>query len=587
MQERPDKIQDLFFKKPVLSILLLSMLLTLPWIGVSDFYTKGEPREASLVVSMINDGNWILPKGYADEIAYKPPLMHWIIAGFSQITGHVSEATSRLPSALGLIGITMFTLVFLIRRKTKVEAVLSALILLTCFEMHRNGIEARVDMTLAFFMSVALIEMFRWEEKGLRGFPVLLVILLGCATLVKGPVGVILPCFVFSIYLLVLKYPFGKVFLKNIIVAIPALFILFIWYFVAWNQEGRHFLTIVFAENIGRFFGMKSDALGINYDLGHEGPFWYYIPAILAGLLPWSLILLFALFTFDYKKWWKNVKEQRYLWFRRFASIDKITLFSIITILVFLCFYSIPISKRSVYILPIYPFASFLLARVILWVEKVRPSLIHLLSNILLTLVALILLLTCLAHFINISDIVAPFVTSLKTSYDVALFAKYFQNPKWSDFVLWFILLVVFILILNRQRTKNGRILIFSIFILFISLQVFLEGTAYPVFKNGHSVKHFASELSATFNLKNDAYVVNDLRFYGNLYGLNFYLGNVFKNFEKELPSHGYLIIGEKDLPVLRKKYTGRYSFVETKRTNCPYYNEMDDEVIVCKIIKF
>jgi len=309
MAQMPEKIQDVILKKPLLFVLLLSMLLTLPWIGISDFYTKGEPREASLALSMLNDGNWILPRGYADEIAYKPPLMHWLIAGFSAVVGHVSEATSRLPSALGLIGITMFTLAFLIRRKTKVEAVLSALILLTCFEMHRNGIEARVDMILAFFMSMSLLEMFRWEEKSLKGFPFLLVVLLGCASLVKGPVGILLPCFVFGIYLLILGYSFWKTLQKNAIVALPALLVLTIWYLLAWKQEGNHFLTIVYAENFGRFLGMDRDALGINYDLGHAGPFWYYIPAIISGLLPWSLILIFAAFTFSYKVWWK---KQRY-----------------------------------------------------------------------------------------------------------------------------------------------------------------------------------------------------------------------------------------------------------------------------------
>ena len=123
-------------EKPVLSILLIAMLLTLPWIGIGDFYTKGEPREATEALSMLNDGNWILPMDYADEIGYKPPLMHWIIAGISFFSGSVSEWSSRLPSALGLIGMALLCLVFLKKRKTVQTAVISALILLTSFELH-------------------------------------------------------------------------------------------------------------------------------------------------------------------------------------------------------------------------------------------------------------------------------------------------------------------------------------------------------------------------------------------------------------------------------------------------------------------
>jgi hypothetical protein len=503
------------------------------------------------------------------------------------IAGHVSEATSRLPSALGLIGITMFTLVFLIRRKTKVEATLTALILLTCFEMHRNGIEARVDMTLAFFMSTSLLEMFRWEEKGLKGFPVLLVILLGCASLVKGPVGVLLPCIVFGLYLLILKYSLWKAFLKNAVVALPALFILSIWYFLAWKQEGNHFLTIVYAENFGRFLGMSRDALGINYDLGHAGPFWYYIPALITGLLPWSLILVFAIFKIGYKKWWKNLKKQTDSWKQHFFSLDKITLFSTLVVIVFLCFYSIPLSKRSVYIMPLYPFASFLLAKVFLWAEKVKPSIIRILSYTVLVLVALLLFLTGFAHFINISELVTPFISSQRTAYDFAIFAKAFQNPGWFDYVLWLFLFGVCVMILNRMRQGSIRVIVFSTFLLFISLQIFLEGSIYPVFKNGHSIQPFAKQITTTYTLKDHAYVMNNLRYFSNLYGLNFYLGNHFKNFEKEMPSDGYLIIGEKDLPLVRKKYIGQYDFVELANTECPYYNELNDEALVCKIIKF
>ncbi|MDD3908117.1 MAG: hypothetical protein PHF34_07890, partial [Bacteroidales bacterium] len=59
-------IQSIYLQKPVVCILLASMLLTLPYIGIGDFYTKGEPREASLAISMIQDGHWVLPVGYAD-----------------------------------------------------------------------------------------------------------------------------------------------------------------------------------------------------------------------------------------------------------------------------------------------------------------------------------------------------------------------------------------------------------------------------------------------------------------------------------------------------------------------------------------
>ncbi|MCX6307642.1 MAG: glycosyltransferase family 39 protein [Bacteroidia bacterium] len=386
-------------EKPVLSVLLLAMLLTLPWIGLGDFYTKGEPREATEAISMLNAGNWILPMDYADEIGYKPPLMHWIIAGISFLSGSVSEWSSRLPSALGLIGMAMLTLVFLKKRKNVQTAVIAALMLLTCFELHRYSLECRVDMTLAFFMSASLFGLFKWEEKGLKGYPFLTVLCLGCACMVKGPIGAVLPVGIAALYYLLRGYPFWKVLLKSFLVAFPALLILGVWYVLAYQIKGDAFLTVVFAENIGRFLGMKDQALGIQYTLGHQGPFWYYIPALLLGLMPWTLIPIMSLFVFKYKEWWKtrfssfwnrfpsfwkrfSTFWKRFpLFWNRIATMDKLTLFSILVVVLFLVFYSIPSSKRSVYIMPVYPFAAYLLTRVYFWSEQFKPTLFRILYH--------------------------------------------------------------------------------------------------------------------------------------------------------------------------------------------------------------
>jgi len=561
------------------------MLLTLPWIGLGDFYTKGEPREASLAVSMLQHGYWVLPIGYADEIGFKPPLMHWLVAGFSLISGYVSEATSRLPSALGLIGMTIFTLIFLLRRKSKMEAIVSALILLTAFEMHRSGLECRVDMTLAFFMSMALMEMYRWEEKNLKGFPILLVLLLGCASLVKGPVGVVLPCFVFGIYLLLRKYSFWKVLGKNALVAIPALLILSVWYYMAYQQDGKRFLDIAFAENIGRFLGMKRDQLGIDYNLGHDGPFWYYIPAILTGFLPWSLVLVFAAFSFGYKKWWNNTKSSGSPFFKRIAEMDKMTLFSSLVVILFICFYAIPSSKRSVYILPAYPFAAFLLAKVFLWAEVKKPFIFTVLGKIIGAIAGLILALSGVAHFINMSEITSLIPLDVKTTNDVGLFADFFMNPGWLGYVLWTFLLVVFVLFTGWLRTKNTRTILFGTFTLFISTQIFLEGTLYPFFKNGNSLQPVAREFSASYDLKGKTYVMNNLKLYASIYGLNYYMANDLKNFELFLPSDGFLIIGKKGISIVREKYLGKYDFVVLRQTKKPY-NEFNDKILLCKIVK-
>jgi hypothetical protein len=54
---------------------------------------------------------------------------------------------------------------------------------------------------------------------------------------------------------------------------------------------------------------------------------------------------------------------------------------------------------------------------------------------------------------------------------------------------------------------------------------------------------------------------MNNLREYGNLYGMNFYMGNRFHNFEKERPASGYFLARERDVPKIIERYGGLYTF--------------------------
>jgi len=54
---------------------------------------------------------------------------------------------------------------------------------------------------------------------------------------------------------------------------------------------------------------------------------------------------------------------------------------------------------------------------------------------------------------------------------------------------------------------------------------------------------------------------MNDLLEYSNMYGLNFYLNNSFRNFEKESPAEGYFLTGNKSFEKVLQKYETYYDF--------------------------
>ena len=374
---RASALQYLYLQKPVTTIVVLCLLTILPWIATGDFSTKGEPREASVAVSMLESGNWTLPKVYADEFAYKPPMVHWMMALASLPGGRVTELTARLPSAVAYTVLGAMMLIFLGRRVRFQEAFISVCVMLTCVEIHRAGMTARVDMVLTGFIVAALLQMYRWEEKlSLKGLPIVIPLLLSGAVLTKGPVGIILPLFIFGTYLVLLRrHSALQIFKSLLYIGVSAAFLPLLWYIAAWRQGGDAFLNVVLAENFGRFFHLSEAA--IPYDLGHKEPVWYNLVTLLAGFLPWTLLLFFSLFGFNRKP--KNRLTGRptvggclhRVW-ASLLAMDRVRLFSLVAAVCTVIFYTIPSSKRSVYLMPAYPFISLFVAQAMLYVAEHR-----------------------------------------------------------------------------------------------------------------------------------------------------------------------------------------------------------------------
>ena len=241
-----------------LSLFILCLITLLPFLGITEFNTKGEPREAVVAVSMLNQDNWILPVNNGADIPYKPPFFHWCIAALSLPQGYVSELTSRLPSALSLIAMVMCGFLFFAKRKNKMTALVAALLTLTSIEVHRSAIVCRVDMMLTAFIVLALFLLYKWYERDCKGIPVLAILCMSGAMCTKGPIGVVLPLLVMGVFLLIRGKKFLPLFGKFFAFGILALILPLMWYISAYQQGGQHFLDLVMEENLGRFLGKMS-----------------------------------------------------------------------------------------------------------------------------------------------------------------------------------------------------------------------------------------------------------------------------------------------------------------------------------------
>lgn len=331
----------------------LAFLLLIPWLGMKDFSTRGEAREALVAQAMVQTGNWILPSAYNGAIPSKPPLLHWLISLFSTPGGEVTEFTARLPSALGCLLFIVAFERFLRRRSSPGVSLLAPLILLTSIEWFRASVTCRVDMLLSVLLCGGLLLLYEWFEREMKGFPLGAAVLLTLATLTKGPVSIVLPGIIFGSFLLINRIPFLRIVRTGLIAFLPPLLLSTLWYFAAYKVGGERFLDKVYYENFARFTGTMADK-------PHSHSVFYLAAVLLAGFLPWTLIALTSLGG-GIKLWW--ARERR--------EMHSIRVFSLVVVLGVFAFYAIPSSKRSTYLLPLYPFLSLLVSEAIV---RLSPS---------------------------------------------------------------------------------------------------------------------------------------------------------------------------------------------------------------------
>ena len=556
---RPPSLQNFYLEKPATLLMIITILSVFIWIGRSDFYTKGEPREASVAVSMINNNHWILPEVYADEISYKPPLMHWMTAIFSLPEGKVTPFASRLPSALAFMGLIFCSFTFFGRNLRMQESFLASLILLTTLELHRSAFAARVDMLLTLLIVWALTRLFRWEEKSkLSTFPWLIPIIMSLAVLTKGPVGIVLPLLIFGVYLLFLHYNFWKIIIKLIPLALLASIIPLIWYCLAYQQGGKDFLDLILAENFGRFW--ETNNLNIQYDLGHDKGWWYNWVMLIAGFIPWTLLLAISLFCLPYKRFpgFKSLLNS-------FPKMEKTKLFSLIAAAIIFFFYSIPSSKRSVYLMPAYPFIAIFIAQYILYLTEYKTIIIRVFAifvGLAASAFGLMTLLTVTTGWVNPVDL---FSNSINDFARLEQFYEIWQSSNFSH-ILSIVLLIILsfsIFFLFKSLYKKVYLkTLYATFGIYLSMLLMLDGLLFPGYQNAISVKHISNNLNENYTLTdNNLFVMNNLLEYSNMYGLNFYLNNSFRNFEQVLPNEGYFLSGNKSFEKVFQKYNSDYNF--------------------------
>ncbi len=347
-------------RRDVALLVALCVPLLLVGLGAYDLDLRGEPREGVTAHETIHS-NFLLPLLNGERLPEKPLMFPWLVSFAMRVFGETSEWAARLPSALAAVGVVLVVRAIGARLLGARGGLVAATACAATVLVVRLGRDARTDMTLSFFVCLAILQflaMFQEDEAdpGRRPSAARLAMFwlaLAFATLTKGPLGVILPALAAGTFLLVRR---RVGFVGRLCRWWGVLLFVGVaggWYlhglFAAGGQFGfRAFLM----ENVLMFLGAKEGG-------GHShGPLYFVLPYFFWGA-PWALFTPAAAVVV--------VRRARGAW-------DKEPLLlPLVWCAAMFVFFSAASGKRYDYLLPLLP-ASALLAAGALDAAQTAPD---------------------------------------------------------------------------------------------------------------------------------------------------------------------------------------------------------------------
>lgn len=517
-------------------VLVICIITFLPFLGETLFNTKGEPREAIVAFSMLEQGNWLLPESCGGDIPYKPPFLAWLIAVIASVTGSVSEYISRLPSALALIAMTIIGCRFYANRSSAIKALFMALVFITAFEVERAGMTCRVDMVLTACLVSAMYSLYRYFEHDCKGIPIAAILLMSCAVLTKGPVGMVLPCLVIGIFRLIIGDRFIPTLLRLTLIGTASLIIPALWYIAAHNHGGDEFISLVIEENFDRFTG------SMDYS-SHEKPIYYNFLTVIAGYTPYTLLALLSLFAIG-----RRHISKTGIW-QRIRGMEPHRLFALVAIVVVFVFYCIPESKRSVYLLPIYPFIAYFIAELVIYLAENRPRIINIYGSIIATL-SLVVAATFAA--VKFGVIPSDIFTGRHATENITMLNALSERSLGFCWIIYALSIAAAVGFFYIKTKRHPKVTFFATLITTLALYWSMFAIYQPAVLNTKSDRPIAEQIDRIAPSGSIYSFIDDqfLRFYT----INFYLGDRVKLFEVEQPTEGIIIIGDRDVKVFKTR---------------------------------
>jgi 4-amino-4-deoxy-L-arabinose transferase-like glycosyltransferase len=326
-----------------LPLLLLAAVTFFAGLGRGAITDSDEAFYAEASREMVASGDWITPHYNYERRFQKPVAYYWLTSATYLVTG-ASEFGARLWAALAGVGLVLITAAAGRRWYDESTGLLAGAMVATNFGYFAIGRMALPDLPLTFCITLTIWAAFvstLEQERSPRKFVILAAVGLGLGFLMKGPVGVIIPALVILPVVLIERRSMGLNPADIVLGVIVVIAIAAPWYLLMWLRHGNEYLQSFFVgDNFERFATDR---------FNDPRPWWFYLPVIAGGLLPWTPLALV----------WLGPTTQ---FLRGKRSVGTVDLRLLLWALLPLAFYSLSIGKQPRYVLPVLPPLALLLA---------------------------------------------------------------------------------------------------------------------------------------------------------------------------------------------------------------------------------
>ncbi|QTL97755.1 phospholipid carrier-dependent glycosyltransferase [Iocasia frigidifontis] len=417
-------------KKMMLSLLVIVLfcgLIYIPSAFHRDLHYRDELRYVEVAREMLVNHQWLVPHLGGRFYSDKPPVYFWVLNLFKLIFGNYSTLAMVLPSIISSTIVVILTFfiggLFMQAR----YALLAALVLATSFLFFGMSIFVRMDMMMNLFITGSFLVFFRGycSEKEIKGrYYQLMFFLMGIATVIKGPAGFLDPLVVIIVFLL-LEKNLNELKRMNLFRGILIFFaVVLLWIIPAVIIGGKDYAYDLL---IVQTFGRSVDSFA------HQRAIYYYFTMFPLTFLPWSLFLISSFLCF-----FNNIrttrKELKFLfsWFWM-----PLLIFSMLS------------GKLDIYLLPIYPAASLLVAILFREILENKANKRYLTIPAVMTAILFVImafLMPKIIEGITVRSILKPTLISIVLSSIIVLFLLVKKRYKFIPYIF---LVLIFVFWLN------------------------------------------------------------------------------------------------------------------------------------------